>query len=87
MNPIGHKLFNYDNMYEDEQEKLWRQVCAIDKVRNQLPAYRVIPNLSHLTVLEIGCGDGSICLELFKNNIFKSYLGLDISKSGISAAR
>lgn len=86
MPSIGHELFNYDEMYNNVTERLWREVCAADKVKNQISIYQLIPTFSDLSILEIGCGEGSISLELSRRNVFRTYTGVEISQSGISAA-
>ena len=86
MKQIGHDLFNYDEMYDNATDRLWREVCATDKVKNQIPFYDLIPTISGVNLLEIGCGEGSIATELSKNNVFRNYTGIEISRSGMSAA-
>lgn len=83
---LGHDPFNYEGMYNVDAEVLWRKIGAKNKVDNQLETYRRIPLHGNLNVLEIGCGDGSIALEMSRNGLFKNYTGLDISKSGITVA-
>jgi SAM-dependent methyltransferase len=87
MNQIGHDLFNYDEMYNNPTGRLWRQICAADKVKNQRPFYDFISTFSDVNVLEIGCGEGSIASELSKSLVFHTYTGIEISRSGIAAAR
>jgi SAM-dependent methyltransferase len=87
MKQIGHEIFNYDKMYNDPTERRWREICAADKVKNELPFYGLIPTTSGLKLLEVGCGDGSIALQLSSESVFREYTGLEISSSGISAAR
>jgi SAM-dependent methyltransferase len=86
MNQIGHDLFNYDDMYSNATENLWREVCAVDKVKNQISFYDLIPTISGMNLLEVGCGEGSIAAELSRNRVFQTYTGIEISRSGISAA-
>lgn len=87
MNGIGHSLFNYDGMYENEDERNWRELCARDKVKNQLPVYSLIQQNVSFKILEVGCGDGAIARELGLRGVYSEYIGVDISSSGISAAR
>lgn len=87
MAQIGHDLFNYAGMYDNSVERAWRDICAKDKVRNQLAFLMRLRTDSKLAILEVGCGDGSIAYELAKNSVFDSYTGLEISKSGIDAAQ
>ena len=86
MTSIGHELFDYDEMYSNATERRWREVCAADKIKNQIPFYELIPTISGLSILEIGCGEGSISSELSRRNVFRTYTGVEISRSGISAA-
>jgi SAM-dependent methyltransferase len=86
MNVIGHDLFDYDGMYESQTERDWREICAKDKVENQLAFFAQLSQESPLRVLEVGCGDGSIARELSRHDAFSEYVGLEISRSGIEVA-
>lgn len=48
---------------------------------------KMIKNLSYKSVLDIGCGQGSLLLELKKENKGKEFYGLDISEKAISLAK
>jgi SAM-dependent methyltransferase len=86
MGGIGHDLFDYEGMYESQTELDWRELCARDKVQNQLVIFDELSKVTSLKILEVGCGDGSIARELSRSNVFSEYVGLDISPSGIEAA-
>lgn len=87
MTGIGHDLFNYENMYESQNERDWRELCAKDKVSNQLSIFAQLPEKDNIKILEVGCGDGAIARELSRNNVFTEYVGVEISSSGIEAAQ
>jgi len=87
MGGIGHYLFDYESMYESQTERDWRELCARDKVRNQLPFFPQLSPKGNLRILEVGCGDGAIAKELSRNNVFSEYMGLEISSSGVKSAR
>ena len=85
--PIGHEIFNYDGMYENETEQFWRRIGSIDKVSNIQIVAKDLVDLKNMRMCEIGCGDGSIAEELAKRNLFARYRGYEISSSGIMAAK
>jgi ubiquinone/menaquinone biosynthesis C-methylase UbiE len=72
----------YDSFEHDSKLAEWRSLGAIDKANNILMACNNIP---HDTVLEIGCGEGSV-LKRLDDIHFGSYLyGLEISHNAVHA--
>jgi SAM-dependent methyltransferase len=75
---------HYDNYYGDPKLAEWRRLGAIDKVENICELCR---GLDVQSVLDVGCGDGSIVGRLSDVNFGSEYIGVDISSSAIAAAR
>jgi SAM-dependent methyltransferase len=71
----------YDSFEHDSKLAEWRSLGAIDKVNNIVSACNNIP---HDTVLEIGCGEGSI-LKRLDDIHFGSLYGLEISDNAVHA--
>lgn len=75
--PFKTHEFNahYDGAYAESQF-LWRQVAARDKVRNiqALLNGRVVNS-----VLEVGCGTGSVLVEMESRGIGNRFVGVDVS--------
>jgi ubiquinone/menaquinone biosynthesis C-methylase UbiE len=76
----------YQDMYANDVERLWRDVGAIDKGANILRAWSRAGFRSRPKVVEIGCGEGAIAEYLAQVEFFESYVGFDLSSSGISSA-
>ena len=75
---------HYDDYYDGQTE--WRRLGAIDKSRNIRRAWSsLIGAVEPTTVLEVGCGDGSVLEELASGGW--NMQGLDISTSGVLAAQ
>jgi ubiquinone/menaquinone biosynthesis C-methylase UbiE len=74
----------YDSFEHDSKLAEWRSLGAIDKASNIVAACNNIP---HDTVLEIGCGEGSV-LKRLDDIRFGSYLyGLEISHKAVHATK
>lgn len=75
---------HYDDYYDGQTE--WRRLGAIDKSSNIRRAWSsLIGAVEPTTVLEVGCGDGSVLEELASGGW--NMQGLDISTSGVLAAQ
>jgi SAM-dependent methyltransferase len=75
---------NYDAYYEGADISEWRALGAIDKadnIRSMCGAY------AHLTVLEIGAGEGSVLQRLADSGFGQRHYALDISASGVERIR
>jgi methionine biosynthesis protein MetW len=75
---------HYDDYYGDPHLAEWRRLGAIDKVENVRDLCR---DLSVGSVLDVGCGDGSIIGRLVETKLGREHTGVDISSSAIAAAR
>ena len=77
----------YLDMYADGEQRAWRDAGALSKVDNVVRAYRAAALPLSPRVVELGCGEGALAAELVRRSFPRSYLGLDISPSGIEEAR
>jgi SAM-dependent methyltransferase len=75
---------HYADYYADPGITRWREIGAVGKAEN-IVALCTGERIS--SVLEIGCGDGAVIAELARREFATSYLGVDISPSGIEAAK
>lgn len=75
---------HYDGYYGSPRLARWRRLGAIDKADRILALCRAHP---HDSILEIGCGDGAVLERLDELDFGTTLSGLEISKSGIEAAR
>jgi ubiquinone/menaquinone biosynthesis C-methylase UbiE len=73
----------YDSYYGDSKLAEWRRLGAIDKVENIVELSK---GLDIGSVLDVGCGDGSIIGRLSAVKFGREYTGVDISSSAIAAA-
>jgi len=74
---------NYDDYYQDG-DSYWRQLGAIDKVKN---IKELSADLKIDSALEIGAGEGSILSMLSDQKFAKSLYALEISSSGVKNIR
>ena len=56
---------NYFNYGKVENEKFWRRLGGK-------------PNFKDKSILDFGCGHGSLCIDMAKSNV-RSILGIDLS--------
>lgn len=73
----------YDDYYGSAELAEWRRLGALDKVDNIRELCADTPIRS---VLDVGCGDGSIIGRLSQIGFAETYTGVDISTSAIAAA-
>lgn len=66
------KLLDYFKYGKIENEKFWRRLGGE-------------PNLEKKTILEFGCGYGSLCVDMAKKNV-NSILGIDLNEKVIEFA-
>ncbi len=75
---------HYDSYYDGQSE--WRQLGAIDKARNIRRAWSQLNGRTDpVSVLEVGCGDGSVLGALAREGW--NVQGIDVSSSGVLAAQ
>lgn len=80
---IGH----YSTYYGDAQLAQWRELGARGKAANIVALWGSMKHSSAPFVVDIGCGDGAVIRELDRLGFAQSYLGLEISESGVQAAQ
>jgi ubiquinone/menaquinone biosynthesis C-methylase UbiE len=73
----------YQHYYDNHNPEEWR-LGAIDKANNIL---ELCSGLGVQSVLEVGCGKGSIINRLAELKFAKAYVGLDLSRPAIGAAQ
>lgn len=64
--------------YEAPSE--WRDICGRDRGANIISACRDIP---HASVLEVGCGEGAVLVELSSKGFSNEIYGSELSPSGV----
>lgn len=74
---------SYDNQYDPSLVE-WRNKSAKYKAKNIVDLAR---NIQFSSVLEVGCGEGSILNWLSEWNFSDNLHGLEISKSGVELAK
>jgi SAM-dependent methyltransferase len=74
----------YDDYYLDERTLEWRRLGALDKASNIVSLCQAVP---HETILDIGCGEGSVLARLAELNFGGVLHGLEVSRSAIEAVR
>ena len=74
----------YQDYYGDDELARWRAAGARDKADHILA---LCDGLDGGSVLEVGCGDGSVLAELSKRGFGGRLCGLEISASGVEMAR
>ncbi len=77
----------YDNPHQLAQYLERRHTsCSVNKLLEQPVFLSLLPPLQKRTVLDLGCGDASICEHLIKAGI-NSYRGIDDSEGMVSLAQ
>lgn len=66
---------HYDGVYS-EQMKRWRRLGAKDKADN---IRSLIGDLRFQSILEVGCGTGSVLAQLAENKLADQYCGIDMA--------
>lgn len=82
MNITNNLQSGYNSQYES-MDKKWRKLGAKQKSINVISLIR---DKNFKNILEVGCGDGSLLLELGSSGLFQFVSGLEISDSGIKNA-
>ncbi len=77
----------YRDLYAHSALRGWRDAGAVSKADNVLRACGAAQVTPEPSVVELGCGEGALAAELARRSFLGSYLGLDISPSGIEEAR
>ena len=77
----------YQEQYAGGVESEWRRLGAVDKASNVVRAWEMSGGRLNPSVVEIGCGDGSVAERLSSLDFYEEYRGFDISGSGIAQAR
>ncbi len=78
---------HYQGYYEDGRQYEWRDLGARYKAANVISLWSSNEGVGAPNVVEIGCGDGAIIHELACQGFGESYVGYEVSESGIVQAR
>jgi SAM-dependent methyltransferase len=78
---------HYANYYQSPELTAWRELGALDKADNVQALWAKTGRRSPARVLDIGSGEGALIAELERRGFAESYHGLEISPSGVEAAR
>lgn len=81
--PIDH----YSEYYGDAQLANWRELCARDKAANIISLWTIVGHNTQPSIVDIGCGDGSVLYALNHHGFGQHYVGCEISVSAIVCAR
>jgi ubiquinone/menaquinone biosynthesis C-methylase UbiE len=73
-------------MYAQGKELAWRDAGAVDKASNIVRVYEQEGLPPHPRIVELGCGEGAIAAALVGRGFPGTYIGFDISQSGIAQA-
>lgn len=76
----------YKDIYVDGAAREWRDVGAVDKARNVETIWRQAHFSGRPRVVEFGCGEGAVAAALATRGFFSTYLGLELSRSGVEEA-
>jgi ubiquinone/menaquinone biosynthesis C-methylase UbiE len=66
---------HYEGEYTD-RNLLWRRLGAVDKVNN---IASMLNGREARSILEVGCGTGSVLAEMIRKNIGLSHVGVDVA--------
>jgi ubiquinone/menaquinone biosynthesis C-methylase UbiE len=78
-----HVKANYEHFYQDGDSE-WRRLGAIGKVDNVIS---LCGDLPHMSILDIGAGEGSVLKRLSELAFGEKLYALEISPSGVDAIR
>jgi ubiquinone/menaquinone biosynthesis C-methylase UbiE len=75
----------YESVYSDHDEKnqRWKALCAsenIGPIEEILTRAKVTPQ----TVIDVGCGDGAVLVEMSKRGIGRRFVAYEIAPSAVS---
>jgi SAM-dependent methyltransferase len=84
---VRNLIAHYSDYYADDDGSLaeWRHMGAVDKAENVMRLWDTSPTPAR--VAEVGCGDGSIMVELARRSFGGELVGYEISESGAEATR
>jgi ubiquinone/menaquinone biosynthesis C-methylase UbiE len=86
MEPSERVAALYSDMYAQGKELAWRDAGAVDKASNIVRIFEQEGLPPHPRVVELGCGEGALAAALVGRGFAGTYIGFDISQSGIDQA-
>ena len=84
---MNSRIKDYNNYYGDAKLAKWRELSARDKAANIIELWSVVSEDSTPKVVDIGCGDGAVIHELSRRAFGRSYVGFEVSESGVAYAQ
>lgn len=83
----GRTLTDHYSDYYAEGPSAWRETGAVERVDRIVAAWKAVADDGRPSVLDIGCGEGAIGAELHRRDFPSRYVGLEVSESGVAAAK
>jgi len=77
----------YEDHYGSPEQTRWRELGARDKAENVIALWARTRESAAPRVIDIGCGEGALIAELGRRGFGASFTGVEISPSGVEAAR
>ena len=78
---------HYRDYYGDARQSEWRDLSAKYKAANVINLWTMAGRIGEPTVVEVGCGDGALIQELARRGFGQSYVGYEVSDSGVREAQ
>lgn len=77
----------YTEYYGEVELAKWRELGPRDKAANVMKLWSTVSPETYPTIVDIGCGDGAVIHELDRLGWGRSYVGFEVSQSGLACAR
>lgn len=78
---------HYADHYGSAEQTRWRELSARDKATNVVTMWAALGESRPPRVVDVGCGEGALIAELAGRGFGDGYVGVEISTSGVQAAR
>jgi SAM-dependent methyltransferase len=80
---------HYNGYYGDTWLATWRELSARDKAANVIALWEAAceKTVKIKKIADIGCGDGAVIQELCRREFGESYVGFEVSRSGLASAK
>lgn len=78
---------HYAAYYGSAELTAWRELGARDKATNIVTLWEAAGVSTPPRIIDIGCGEGALVSELARRGFGASFLGVEVSASGVQCAR